>query len=257
MERLWAEFEGNARRMPHEAGSTGGPYFLADHVYALRAFLDCYQVTGNPVLLDRAERLVSSVREFFTAPDGGYYDSNFGTGSGGPALPGVKPVLENALLAEAMVSLGTITGSEGYLDEARTTLDAFSGVVPGQSYVGPPALRKVEEDEERLFLPAASAWARASEILESGADHLVGVGDSNHRITKELVRAGFKAKTLRWVVQILDPVEGPDVVQSLGFTADASPTAYLCVGRQCLAPIHEPADLRKWAKPGALASLTG
>lgn len=257
MERLWAEFEGNARRMPHEAGSTGGPYFLADHVYALRAFLDCYQVTGNPVLLDRAERLVSSVREFFTAPDGGYYDSNFGTGSGGPALPGVKPVLENALLAEALVSLGTITGSEGYLDEARTTLDAFSGVVPGQSYVGPPALRKVEEDEERLFLPAASAWARASEILESGAVHLVVVGDSNHRITKELVRAGFKAKTLRWVVQILDPVEGPDVVQSLGFAPDASPAAYLCVGRQCLAPIHEPADLRKWAKPGALASLTG
>ena len=256
-DRLWAEFEDTGPGLPHEVGVTDGPRFLADHVYTLRAFLDCYQVAGSQALLDRAKLLMSTIRELFAAPDGGYYDANFGTKSGGPDLPGVKPVLENALLAEALVTLGTITVVEGFLDDARATLEAFSGVVPEKTYMGPDGLRIVEEDEERLFLPAASACARASELLESGAVHLVVAGDAADRATKALVKAAFKSKTLRWTVQVLDPVTGPDVIRSMGFPVDSSPAAYLCVGRQCLAPIREPSELRRWAKPGALASLTG
>jgi hypothetical protein len=255
VEKLWTEFEGNAMRMPHEIGSAGASCLLADHVNALRAYLDCYQVTGDRDLVNRAERLVSSIRVLFSNLDGGHYDANFGTVIGGPTLPGVEPVLENALLAEAFISLGTITGKEEYLDEARTTLETFTGVVPYQTYIGPPGLRKVEEDEERLFLPAASAWARASDILESRMVHLVIVGDNNHRATKALVKSACRIRTLRWTVQVLDPISGSQIVQSLGFPVDASPAAYLCVGSQCLTPIRKPTDLRKWARPGALASF--
>ena len=151
--------------------------------------------------------------------------------------------------------MGTITRKEEYLDEARTTLETFSGVVPCQTYIGPPGLRKVEEDEERLFLPAASAWARASEILESRMVHLVIVGDNTHRATKALVKSAYRSRTLRWTIQVLDPVAESKFVQSLGFPVDASPAAYLCVGSQCLTPIRKPTDLRKWARPGELASF--
>ena len=253
--KLWSEFEGNAMRMPHEIGTAGGSCLLTDHVNALRASLDCYQVTGDRDLVNQAERLVSSIRMLFSNSDGGHYDANFGTANSGPTLPGVKPVLENALLAEAFISLGTITRKEEYLDEARTTLETFSGVVPCQTYIGPPGLRKVEEDEERLFLPAASAWARASEILESRMVHLVIVGDNTHRATKALVKSAYRSRTLRWTIQVLDPVAESKIVQSLGFPVDASPAAYLCVGSQCLTPIRKPTDLRKWAKSGALASF--
>ena len=86
-------------------------------------------------------------------------------------------------------------------------------VVPGSSYLGPQNLRKVEEDEERLFAPSASAWARAMDTLESGPVHLVVVGDTSLSATKALVRASLKARALGWVIQVLDPVNEPDTVR--------------------------------------------
>ena len=129
---------------------------------------------------------------------------------------------------------------------------AVGAVVPGRSYLGPPGVRRVEEDEEKLFLPAASAWTRAWETMDSGPVHLVVVGDSADRTTKGLVKAALRAKTPGWVLQILDPKIEPDMVRKLGFTAGGVPAAYLCIGKQCLAPIRSPAQLRKWTRPGVL-----
>ena len=243
--------------MPHVVNESGGPRFLADHVHALGAFLGCYQATGNRTELERAEAVLHAIRQHFSASDGGFYDVCPGTAPGGPELAGVKPVLENALLAEAIVTLAAINRDEEYLDVARATLDTFSQVVPGRSYLGPPRVRRVEEDEERLFLPAASAWARASELMRSGPVHLVVIGDSSLNTTKSLVKAALKAKTPSWVVQILDPNVEPDTVGQLGFPARDGSAVYLCVGRRCLAPIHEAGELRSWTRPGALTSLVG
>lgn len=257
LESLWSEFEGAGWGLPHVVKASGGPRFLADHVHALGAFLGCYQATGDRTQLERAEAVLYAIRQHFSASDGGFYDVCPGTTSGEPPLAGVKPVLENALLVEAMVTLATINRDEEYLDVAGATLDTFSEVVPGRSYLGPPGVRRVEEDEERLFLPAASAWARASDLMRSGPVHLVVIGDSSLNTTKALVKAALKARTPNWVVQILDPNVEPDTVGKLGFPASAGSTVYLCVGRQCLAPIHEAVELRSWTRPGALASLVG
>ena len=257
LESLWSEFEGAGWGLPHVVKASGGPRFLADHVHALGAFLGCYQATGDRTELERAEAVLYAIRQHFSASDGGFYDVCPGTASGGPPLAGVKPVLENALLVEAIVTLGTINRDDEYFDLARATLDTFSEVVPGRSYLGPPRVRRVEEDEERLFLPAASAWARASDLMESGPVHLAVIGDSSLNATKALVRAALKARTPSWVVQILDPIVESDTVGKLGFPASEGPTVYLCVGRQCLAPIRQAGELRSWTRPGALASLMG
>ena len=172
-------------------------------------------------------------------------------------MPGIKPVLENALVAEALTALAAVTGEERYLDSAGAILDAFSGAVPGRSYVGPPGARRMEEDEERLFLPAASAWARSWNTMDSRPVHLVVVGDRAHSATKALVNAALKARTPGWAVQFLDPGIEADMVERLGFPVDGAPAAYLCVGRQCLTPFLSPAELRKWTRPGALASFSG
>ena len=253
---LWSEFESARQALPHVVNVPGGPRFLADHVHALGAFLGCYQATGDRMHIERAEAVLGAIRSQFSAPDGGFYDVYAGTESGGPQLAGVKPVLENALLVETMAILATIDQDEEALAEARATLDTFSEVVPGKSYLGPPRLRRVEEDEERLFLPAASAWARASRLVRSRPVHLVVIGDASSNPTKKLARTALKSRTPGWVVQFLDPNVEPETVGALGFPVNDTSTIYLCIGRQCLAPIHEAGELRRWARPGALHSLS-
>ena len=251
LETLWSEFD-IASGLAHVVKEPPGqPRFLADHVPALGAHLNLYQTTGDQTQLQRAEAVVESIQQLFGASDGGFYDvSRTET-----PMPGIKPVLENSLLAEGLMTLATITGEEQHLDTARATLEAFRVVVPGRSYLGAPGARRMEEDEEQLFLPSGSAWARACDIMDSGPVHLVVVGNSSQRATKGLAKAALRARPPGWVVQILDPAMQADMVGKLGFPADGVPAAYLCVGKQCLAPIHSPGEVWKWTRPGALAPL--
>ena len=62
------------------------------------------------------------------------------------------------------------------------------------------------------------------------------------------------AEGVRPVVQVLDPANELDLVRSLGFPATGAPAVYLCVGKQCLAPIRSPGELRRWTRPGVLGS---
>ena len=252
LETFWTEFRSESLGLPHTLTENPGPArFLADHVHALGAFLDLYQATGNQTQLQRAVAVFDAIESLFSASDGGFYDAS----QSETPMAGLKPVLENALLSEALTALEVITGEERYLDKAKATLNSFSEVVPGQSYLGPSGALRMEQDEERLFLPAGSAWARAWRTMNSGPVHLVVVGDGAHRTTKGLVKAALRAKTPGWVVQVLDPVNESETVANLGFPGDGPSAAYLCVGRQCLAPFHSPSDLRNWTRPGALASF--
>ena len=256
LETVWAEFQGQGPGLPHVLGETldqarVDARFLADHVHAMGAYLDLYQATGDRIQLQRAVAVFDVVSRLFGDSEGGFYDVNQIDSS----MPGIKPVLENALLAANLVTVAAMTGEDGYLETARTTLDAFDRVVPGQSYLGPPGAQRMEEDEERLFLPAASAWARARSMVDSGAVRLAVVGEFDDRITKRLVKEALKARTRGWVVQILDPAVDADMVDMFGFPVGGPPKAYLCVGMQCLPPFHSPADMRRATRPGALADL--
>ena len=252
LETLWGEFQGTGLGLTHVVKEPSGqPRFLADHVHALSAFLDLYQTSGDRTQLQRAEAVFEAIRQLFTAPDAGFFDVS----QTETPMPGIEPVLENALLAEGLITLATITGEERYLDAARATLAVFSAAVPGRSYLGAPGARRMEEDEEQLFLPAGSAWARAWDDMDSGPVHLVVVGDSSDRTTEGLVKAALRARTPGWVVQVLDPKMESELVGNLGFPADGLPAAYLCIGQRCLAPTHSSVELRQWTRPNALAPL--
>jgi uncharacterized protein YyaL (SSP411 family) len=250
LEVLWAGFGGTSRGLAHVVDEPAEcPRFLSGQVQALGAYLSLYQATGDWTQLQRAESMVQSIQHLFGAADGGFYDTETTTATAGPQLPSVKPVLENALLAEALVTLATLTGEGEYLDTARATLETFSGVIPGGSYLGPLGVRRMEEDEELLFAPAASAWARAWDMVAAGTVHLVVVGDGSHRAVRRLVRAALRAQKPRWIVQLLDPARDRATIVRLGFPADGIPAAYLCTGGLCLAPIYSPTELRRWKHP--------
>ena len=164
---------------PRDRRSSETTNVLEDHVFFVRASLDLYQATGRAQHLQRAIDVAGYVLSAFRAPDGGFYDIYEGGDSEPQNLPGQillreKPVMENALLGEALATLSCLTGDEQYLRETEESLKVFGAVVPGGTYIGPKKSRRMEEDEERLFLPAGSA------LGESMAHDVLGTCPPSH-----------------------------------------------------------------------------
>jgi len=256
LEVLWARSWDRESGFQHAIGVSGDrPRILEDHVMFLRVSLDLHQAISDDKHLQRAVDVALTIQKLFRADDGGYYDiaESEGTSWGGP-LAKEKPVLENALLAEALIVLACLTGNDEYQAWASSALKTFEDVVPGSSYLGPRASRRVEEDEERLFLPAGSAWARARQLLSLGPVHLVVVGSAARPTTGSLLAAALNTYAPQQVVQALDPQRDAERISSLGFPAGEEPVLYACMNNMCLAPIRSAQDVgrlldeRPWAQ---------
>ena len=184
----------------------------------------------------------------FGAPDGGFYDISQTFSSGDLVLARDKPVLENSLLAEGLVTLSYLTGEEKIPEPwPRSTLETFEGTVPGSSYLGPKNSRRMEEDEERLFLPAGSAWGRAWDMLVSGP---VTPGTDWFPLSEppepeSLLSASQKTYAPHQIIQLLDPEKDCDRIADLGFPARSGPALYACMGGICMAPITTPKGVRE------------
>lgn len=255
LELLWSDCWDYESGFRHVIGASGGqPRQLEDHVMFLRASLDLHQATGEGKHLQRAVDVACGIQNLFGAVDGGYYDvaASDATLAGAPLVK-ERPVLENALLAESLLAMGCLTGNEDYQNRASNALEAFESIVPGSSFLGPRQSRRVEEDEERLFMPAASAWARARRLLSCGPVHLVIVGRAAHPVTKRLLGAALKTCVPHRIVQTLDPERDRERIALLGFPAANEPALYACMNNMCLAPIRSPREVsrlpatRPWA----------
>ena len=221
--------------------------YLSDQVHALGGFLDLYQATGDAEALQTAIQVVESIQRLFGASGGGYHDVCDISSNPEPMMRPVKPVLENSLLAEALIRLSCLTGLQDLEQRARDTLSLFRGVAPGSSYLGPPGLRRMEEDEEKLYLPAAPVWAKAWDMLQRGSVHFVVVGSSSDRRTRRLLRSALRVYAPHKVVQMLDPQNDKDRVVDLGFPVDGPPALYVCMSGMCMAPVYTPAQVRSLA----------
>ena len=149
------------------------------------------------------------------------------------------------MLAEALVVLACLTGNDSYQDRAALALRAFETVVPDSSFLGRRPSRRVEEDEEALFLPAGSAWARARRLLSEGPVHLVVVGAAGRPDSHGLLAAALKTYFPHRVVQRWDPAADRERIESLGFPLDAEPALYACMNGMCLAPIRSAREIEQ------------
>ncbi|HIM81686.1 MAG TPA: thioredoxin domain-containing protein [Dehalococcoidia bacterium] len=221
--------------------------YLSDQVHALGGFLDLYQATGDAEALQTAIQVVESIQRLFGASDGGYHDVCDISANPEPMMRPVKPVLENSLMGVALIRLCCLTGQHALEQRARDTLSLFRGVAPGSSYLGPPGLRRMEEDEEKLYLPAAPVWAKAWDMLQRGPVHFVLVGSSSDRRTRRLLRSALRVYAPHKIVQALDPQDDIDRVEDLGFPVDGPPALYVCMSGMCMAPVYTPAQVRRLA----------
>jgi uncharacterized protein YyaL (SSP411 family) len=266
LDRLWDDCWTPGMGLRHIAGAAVNQQrYLVDQVQAARAFLDLYQSTGQIVWLNRTLEVVRCVRARFLEPGGGFRDLYEAPGSSGPAASPEFRLLENSWLAEVLVRLSQLTDWSPEFEDVQDTLDTFRVVAPGGSYVGPssdpkypemPRSARMEDDEERLFLPAGSAWGRAWDMLESGPVHMVLVGDPAKEATQELLRSASTVYAPHKVVEQLSPGHHDDRISDLGFPTGGDPALYVCMNGICLAPMTDPREVgqlgvtRPWASAG-------
>ncbi len=237
----WTSDEGLSRI----AGASGAASpILADQAYFLGAWLALYQATGDHGALARAVEVADTLERLFAASDGGWYDTTRRNSFEAALLPLEKPVLDNANLAEALLTLSHLTGNTGYSDRAIDSLKVFEPVVPGKSFVGARTSRRMEEDEEALFLPAGSAWGRARDMETHGPVTMVLVGDSATSNYRRLHRAVLRAAAPHRIVQPLDWKLDSQEIRGLGFPAREEAALYVCMGDRCLPPITTPQGVR-------------
>ena len=249
LEKLWRESwtaDGGLCRVAGESSNTAP--VLADQVNFLRAWLALYQSTGNPYCLTRAVEVAATTRQLFGAPGGGCYDTTAPRSFEASLLPREQPALENAYWAEALVVLSHLSDDGVYMEQAAATLQIFESVIPGKSYLGGHLSRRMEEDEEALFLPAGSAWARARDMLDHGPVRLALVGDSSSSAYRQLHRAAARVYAPHRVVLPLDWQRNARQIRQLGFPSRAEPALYVCMGERCLAPVSTPAEVRDLAR---------
>ena len=238
LDKLWRDSWTPDGGLPRRAGAAGDSTpALMDQIYFLRACLAAYQSTGDPEFLNRSVEIAGTTQQLFGAPDGGCYDTCRPQSFEAQLLPREQPVLDNGCWAESLLTLAHLTGDTGYSDRAAATLGIFESVVPGKCYLGGHASRRMEEDEEALFLPAGSAWGRARDALTHGPVTLVLVGDSSGAAYRRLHRAALKLHAPHRIVQPLDVDRDAQRIRELGFPTNAEASLYACMGDRCLAPI--------------------
>ena len=249
LEKLWRESWTSLGGLCRRAGelSEGTP-ILADQVDFLQAWLSLYQSTGLPDCLARAAEIARAIEQLFGAPSGGCYDTTPPSSFEAALLPREQPALDNSHWAEALIVLSHLTNDSGYSDRAAAAVRIFESVVPGKSYLGAHLSRRMEEDEEALFLPAGAAWGRAQDIQIHGPVRLVLVGDSSGPEYRRLHRAALQVYAPHRVVLPLDSERDAGRISELGFPTRGDAALYACMGDRCLAPITTPQGVREMAR---------
>jgi uncharacterized protein len=190
---------------------------LVDHVAYLRALLDAHEISGQRRFLDRAQLTAATIATNFS-DSGGAFDDRLQDGNAfGRLSLRERPIVENGLLAEALLRLGTLTEEAGYRDRAAAVLRYFAPVARGAGSFAAAYARALR----RYLLPELSVRI---------------VGDA--ATTDEFREVALRLPRPFTAIRTLSPEEAAKL------SMPAEPAAYVCVTGSCGAPVHDPSELR-------------
>ncbi|MBI5301885.1 MAG: thioredoxin domain-containing protein [Chloroflexi bacterium] len=222
LDRIWnAMFRADVGLL-HYATPDGAPQLanqLADLAHTTRAYLDAYQFTGDVAHLTRAQSLADLALAQLLDASAFISEPRAHETLGLLRVPD-HPLAENAAMADALTRLHRFTGEERYRDAAEKSLAYFAG-----------------EYSKYGFMAAEYARAVSHLLTEPITVHIVG--DVNDAHTRALHRAALDEYAPAKIVQVLDPARDVARIAQLGYPANVTPRAYVCVGQKCLAPASE------------------
>jgi uncharacterized protein YyaL (SSP411 family) len=218
-ERMWDEDSGLSHYNDGENHLRG---MLSDTVRLAAACLDAYEAGCGDHWIDRstavARWMLASLQD---TEAGGFFDCAFPPGDEGYPSERNKPPVENSAAAALLIRLAQNTGQKGFEDAARKTLELVSGSF------------------EQYGLFGAEFVLAVMRLLEPPVRVTV-VGPPPEDGTAELIRAAHGARIPFRSIEVLDPKEHGEDLDSVGYGYDGTPTAYICVGASCQAPVEDP-----------------
>lgn len=117
-----------------------------------------------------------------------------------------------------------LTGKEAYRKLAEDTLKRFVEIYP-----------------QFGFMAADYAMAVDAFLNDPTTIHIVAEPEKPQ--TKDLVSEAHRIYEPRRVIHVLNPENDGDMINALGYRITETPTAYVCVGRACTAPIIDPKQI--------------
>jgi uncharacterized protein len=198
--------------------------FLIDYATLINSLIDAYEFTGKPSYSETALKIANECIESLNDKDQhGFYDIPSSDSNLGELKTRDKPIDENSSIATALLRLSWITGESHFSTIAGKTLDLFI------------------QDYERYGL-GASIYALAVDSYLSGPIGITIVGTPKSKEFAQLKTKSLKIYSARRYVSYLNPSRDSERIAALGYDG-STPAAYVCVGKTCGPPIHDPALL--------------
>jgi uncharacterized protein YyaL (SSP411 family) len=195
---------------------------LVDQAQTTNTLLKAYETTGDPEFLRISQELMdTAVRKLFDFEHGGFLDTVVDHTAPGFLSKPAKPLDENSVAAQVLTRLYYLTGKDNYRKTTEDTLKRFVEIYP-----------------QFGFMAADYALAVDAFLHEPTIIRIIGSGEKAQ--TKSLLTEAHRNYEPRRIIQILDPQKDQNAITALGYPNSESPTAYICVGRACTAPIVEP-----------------
>ncbi len=202
------------------------PGMLSDQAYLIRALIDASQHTGDADLLLPAEAIAEQAIARQQAPGGGFYDILHDPRSSGPMRRRNRSILENAVMAEALVRLSYLSRRPEFHDVALTTLESFAGDYKEYGYY-------------------VAGFGRAVDLVFYEPLLLTIVGQRDSEAADALRRAALSSYLPSRIVQMLDPRHDPILIGRSGYKVEDQPVVYVTVGRTTRAVVRTVDELRR------------
>ncbi|MFT5476988.1 MAG: hypothetical protein ACI8Y8_002330, partial [Planctomycetota bacterium] len=221
MDNLWDERDG----MYHYwDGTYNLPGLLSDQAYTLRAMVEAMHYAGENRFLDPAVKLARHAIENLQAEDGSFFDRLRGSTGSDPQRN--RSILENAVMAEALVRLSHMTRDSFFAERARATLNSFAG-------------------DYRRYGHFVAGYGRAIDLLFHEPVHITIVGERTTDETRALREAALRPYVASRIVQTVDPVADPELLARcrLPASSEHAARAYLHQGSESYAETSKPERL--------------
>ena len=208
---------------------------LSDAAELVSACLDLYETGQGVVYLDRGEEVANWSRvNLEDLESGGLFDAPVHSDALGNLKVGTRDVVENMLMADALLRLFLATGETEHAQLAQRILQAFQPAAPNMGFFG-----------------ASMALAVERAVLPPVLVHVLGaISDPR---TQALLRAAHTPYRYERFIQPLDPGNEDDAahIENLGYPAPEQPTAHIMVATTSLAPTVDPETLIETIKTAA------
>ena len=195
---------------------------LSDQAQTVNTLLGAYETTGETEFLRMAQELMdTAVRKLFDFEHGGFFDTVVDPNAPGFLSKPTKPLDENSIAARVLTRLCYLTGKDNYRKMADDTLKRFVEIYPQFGFMAAD------------YALAVDAFLHEPTIIRI-------IGSSEKEQTQGLLIEAHRNYEPRKIIQILDPQKDQNAITALGYPISETPTAFICVGRACTAPIIEP-----------------